>query len=472
MSANQPEFSDLHSPSPMLIKELVKGARKGYITFHRKDILGNHSDIAAVPVDCFPTMFDELVEDLSSDGYASVNLFFRRGHGYADRELFDTKGNRIHRPYRRIDAVSRLTAVWADIDCYHHDITEGQAIGALWDAQADGRIPPPSALQSSGRGVWVFWFLNEPKAFPEHVALHRAINRHLQKLFEPIGADASATDAARICRVAGSLNTKSSNRVNVAILGNRKGVPRYKLADLAAQFEIVLKQTPYRRITAGPVNEVNKLKGIKGRAARWQLDEQRFWHLVKIREDGIREGTRHDHVFVLGSILRHRYRDEDQRTKAVDAAAVRLCRSFATRRDYSLSQVTKELRRVAFDPAIGRKGLKQITAEEIARRLKITENEAQAIAELTSRPIHRSWPSMFGPAPAPLKQADAAARRRQWITDHRDLVHRMTCRQLADTLTAAGLPCSPTTAAKDMLAAIGPKVTSRDLTGQFENVDW
>jgi hypothetical protein len=454
----------------MLIRELVKGARKGFITFHRKDILGNHRDIAAVPVDCFPTMFDELVEDLSTDGYASVNLFFRRGHGYADRELFDLHGNRIHRPYRRIDAVSRLNAVWADIDCYHHGITEGQAIGALWDAQAEGRIPPPSALQSSGRGVWVFWFLNEPKAFPEHVALHRAINRHLQKLFEPIGADASATDAARICRVAGSLNTKSHNRVNVAILGNRRGVPRYKLADLAERFQIVLKQTG-RRITAGPANEINKLKGIKGRAARWQLDESRFWHLVKIREDGIREGTRHDHVFVLGSILRHRYRDEDQRTKAVDAAAARLCRSFATRRGYSLSQVTKELRRVAFDPAIGWKGLKQIAAEEIARRLKITENEAQAIAELTSRPIHRSWPSMFGPAPAPLKQADAAARRRQWITDHREAVHRMTRQQLADALTAAGLPCSGPTAHKDMISAIGPKVTSWDLTGRLA-ADW
>jgi hypothetical protein len=443
------DFIQLDQPSPELLNELIAGSSKGFTTFHRKDADGKLHNIVSVPVNCLPGLWDELTQDLLVDSFCSLNLMFRRGHGYARPGLVDSEGNQLHKPHRDSRSIARLTAVWTDIDHYNLGLTEGEVIGQLWDAQANGLIPPPSAIQSSGRGVWVFWFLHDNKAWPEDCDLWRQIMGRVQALLSPIGADANAMDTARICRVPGSLHSKAKRRVNVAILSGADGVPRYELAELAAWFGI--EPQAKRKGSDAPKKATNQQKGHRGQAARWELDERRFWTLVSIRK-GVHVGTRNAHCFVLGCILANRWRDKDLRADKVHSEADRLWAAFTDRKDYSLRLVTAEIQRSAFGRNL------KINHTTIAQRLVITDAEAEAIAQQTGRLINQSWPSKDGPLEVnlPITRSQKADRRQQWIRANFSFARNATVRQLADALADAGMPCTPTTAAKDRDIALGP----------------
>jgi hypothetical protein len=353
-----------------------------------------------------------------------------------------------------------LNACWVDIDHYRLGLTEGEVIGKIWDAQVNGVIPPPSVLQASGRGLWAFWLLDGTNgAYPEQVALWNRIQRHLTDLFGGVGADRNSVDGARIARVAGSLNPKANKRVNVAILSGPEGTPRYSLDDLAKWFDVSPAVKP--TATAGGTKKLsNQVKGYRGQAARWAHDEERFWRLVEQIRGGVREGQRHAHCFVLGRILAHRHTDLEARAQQVDRLAQRLWRSFSDRKDYTPTQTEKEIRQAAFG------GKLKLTHTAIAERLEVTEAEAIALAVLTSRTTAsrtttNSWPSKDGPVqiPRPLKPHEKAQRRQQWIRDNSGFARQATVRQLAEALTAAGMPCSPPTADKDRNIAIGPPPT-------------
>ena len=443
------DFPQLDRPSPELLTHLIAGASKGFTTFHRKDADGQFRGIASVPVNCLPGIWDELTQDLLTDSFCSLNSMFRRGHGYARTGLVDADGKPLHKPHRDSRSIARLNAIWADVDCYNLGLTEGDVIGQLWDAQANGLIPPPSALQSSGRGVWVFWFLHDNRAWPEDCDLWRQIMGRVQSLLSPLGADSNALDTARICRVPGSLHTQANRRVNVAILSGADGVPRYELAELAAWFNIEAQAK--RKASDAPKKATNQQKGHRGQAARWELDERRFWTLVELRK-GVHPGTRNAHCFVLGCILANRWRDKDLRADKVHTDADRLWAAFTDRKEYSLRLVRTEIQRAAFGNNL------KINHTTIAQRLLITEAEAVAIAQQTGRLINQSWPTKNGPLEVdmPLTRSQKAERRQQWILANQSFARRATVRELADALAAVGLGCALMTADKDRTIALGP----------------
>lgn len=443
------EFPQLDKPSPELLTHLIAGANRGYTSFHRKDDDGQLRGIASVPTNCLPGIWDELAQDLLTDSYCSLNLMFRRGHGYARTGLVDSDGNPLHKAFRNTQSIARLNAVWTDVDCYNLGLTEGDVIGQLWDAQANGLIPPPSALQSSGRGVWVFWFLHDNRAWPEQREQWRQIMGRVQSLLSPLGADSNSLDTARICRVPGSLHSKANRRVNVAILSGPDGVPRYELSELATWFGIEAQAK--RKASDTPKKLTNQQKGHRGQAARWELDERRLWTLVGLR-GGVHPGTRNAHCFILGCILANRWRDKDLRADKVHTEADRLWAAFTDRKEYSLRLVRTEIQRAAFGNNL------KIGHTTIAQRLLITDAEALAIAQLMDRPVNQSWPSRNGPleVDVPITRSQKAERRREWIRDHQSFARNASVRQLADALDAVGLGCAPTTADKDRTIALGP----------------
>jgi hypothetical protein len=455
VSHRDPNFPDLVSPSPILLELLNEGATRGYTTFHKKGDDGQLRGIASVPVDCLPGIWEELVDDLHVDAYCSANLMFRRGHGYARPGLVDQQGNQLHKPHRDNRSLCRLNAVWVDIDSYKVGLTEGEITGQIWDAQVAGIIPPPSALQRSGRGMWAFWFLDgDNRAWDREIALWRQIMTHLVKLFRASGGDVQSTDPARICRIPGSMNRAAGRRVNVLIFAGDEGVPRYSLGELADWFGI---QTDRRDIDLDPKPKKlsNRAKGTKGQALRWVHDESRFWLLVEQIRGKVSTGTRNAHCFVLGAILARRYRDLEERAAQVDRQARRLWNAFEDRREYPEPQVAREVRKAAWTAC------QKITHGAIAERLGITAEEALALAQLTERDPLKSWPTADGPLdiPAPLKAHDKARQRRAWIVANERFARDATKAQLAAALTSIGLDCSPNTAAKDRDIAL-PTPTS------------
>lgn len=122
---------------------------------------------------------------------------------------------------RTIGQVRALTSLWVDLD--HYNILElaGLTAEQLLD-RAMGLapwLPLPTLLVDSGRGAYFVWALDRPLS-AEHLAEWQMVEDALVALLEPLGADASAKDAARILRVAGSMHLVAGERVSVQRIGD------------------------------------------------------------------------------------------------------------------------------------------------------------------------------------------------------------------------------------------------------------
>lgn len=470
----------LTRPSPVELSWLNEGHRKNaYINVHRK-VDGGFENLASLPAhdNLLPGMIEAVASALDVDSFASINSYHRPGHAYAKspafRKLIDpTTGKPIRVPLtnsqRRLsDQLARLNACWVDVDCYSAGLDEGHVVGLIWQAQRQAKIPPPTFYKGSGRGIWAYWLLDgSNRAWPEEIALWEDIQRHLVNMFAAIGADHNAKARTTISRVAGSINSKVDKRVDItAVQYAPNGKPyRYSLAQLAAALGVEPSARHYRRTRRlnADVPMLNKAKGAKGTFARWKLDEDRFWTLCETIRQAVPEGTRHNHCFIIGCILRHRYRDDQQRQDEVHKAAERLWAlmpddsHLKTERRFPRKSVDVEIASTAHGPKY------KVKATEIANRLQVTTDEAQQLAEMFNRPTSKSWPPADGQAAIPeaANRPQLTALRRQWIRDQgRSVVWAMTCKDLALAIEAAGYRCSGPTARTDR-EAVFPKSSAQ-----------
>lgn len=109
---------------------------------------------------------------------------------------------------RRIVNLAHLNAAWVDIDYHrrHGAWSPSEALYALLSACDAARVPLPSYVLGTGRGLAAVWLCEvlPPRALPRWQAVQAALVRALAEL----GADAAARDAARVLRLAGTLNTR------------------------------------------------------------------------------------------------------------------------------------------------------------------------------------------------------------------------------------------------------------------------
>ena len=128
------------------------------------------------------------------------------------------------KPNRRALNVAFITHAYVDLDIYK--LAEPPAVGQegmmIRLFCRDEGIPEPSAIISSGRGIYLKWFYRSP--VPRAGAGRAvAINRALVKRFEAWGADPCAVDVSRVLRLVGSVNTKNGETVRLLHQEERDG---------------------------------------------------------------------------------------------------------------------------------------------------------------------------------------------------------------------------------------------------------
>lgn len=118
--------------------------------------------------------------------------------------------------YRRLVAnLAGISAAWSEMDFYKVPELQGMHPLAVFEEALTllerAKIPTPSLAISTGRGLAALW-LHDPvprQALPRW----NAVQKRLHEVLKPLGADAGAKDAARVLRLAGTVNGKSGKVV-------------------------------------------------------------------------------------------------------------------------------------------------------------------------------------------------------------------------------------------------------------------
>ena len=202
--------------------------------------------------------------------YVSMNTFYR------DKGLDLQTG-------RDVKHLKRLTSLYVDIDCYKIGLSKEQVLLALQDEYIQHKIPVPTFIIDSGRGIYLIWKLKDEdrNAMPKWAA----VQGYLTETLKELGADYACTDGARILRVPFSINSKSRSMVQIKEFNDVS----YTLYEIGREFDIPFKATSRKaakKKSKYPYNHATEKqrKYVKDIAMRLGLTESDFPDFTNFHE--------------------------------------------------------------------------------------------------------------------------------------------------------------------------------------------
>lgn len=216
------------------------GQRHGTVLFWEHNTSGGHRWIKCRPDDNLPGIANELRG--TRDSYFTVNQF---------------------NGWREVRLLRSLRAVYIDLDAQLD-------LDLALDALASAKMPAPSFVVWSGRGLHLYWLI-EPvpaKALPVWQRIQDTLLRALRE----IGADPACRDCTRVLRLAGTVNSKNDEETRGLILS---GVTwdLHTLAD-----EVLGHRLPKPKAEVRDINAASARKGT--RRAQLSGSIYGWWHAV------------------------------------------------------------------------------------------------------------------------------------------------------------------------------------------------
>ncbi|MCU9816560.1 DNA-binding response regulator [Paraclostridium sp. AKS73] len=134
-------------------------------------------------------------------------------------------------PRRRVENIRQFRSLFQDIDCENLGLEKAETVYLIWELYYEGKIPKPTMVTDSGRGVHLYWRIqNAP-----YGALNtwQELQDYIYYNLKHLGADRQATDSARVLRLPGTINSK--NQVNCKVLYIDDDL-EYSMYDLREQY--------------------------------------------------------------------------------------------------------------------------------------------------------------------------------------------------------------------------------------------
>lgn len=162
---------------------------------------------------------DQPAVDNQKSAYISLNTFYKRK--------------------RQVVCLKRLNACYVDIDCYKMGIRKDKVLYMLEQYYFRKRIPEPTFIIDSGRGLYLIWKLkNEDRnAFPRW----KKVQEYLIEACKEFGSDSACADAARIFRIPFTINERNEEQVKILKFYDYA----YTLYEIIKEYEI--PYAPYRK---------------------------------------------------------------------------------------------------------------------------------------------------------------------------------------------------------------------------------
>ncbi|PLS15926.1 replication protein [Bacillus sp. M6-12] len=180
--------------------------------------------------------------------------------------------NTFYRPQRGIENIRQLRSLYVDLDFYLFNFDPSWVMGKLEHEFYGQSIPEPNLIIFSGQGIVLIWLLDPVpyKALP----LWQAVQNYLLEQLQELGGDPKAADAARVFRVAGSVNSKNGVEVHAEY---RHDV-RYQLRDIQFDYLPDLNE----EIKPSKKKRFGRKKKVAHLFNTYKLHYARFLDLVKL----------------------------------------------------------------------------------------------------------------------------------------------------------------------------------------------
>ena len=159
--------------------------------------------------------------------------------------------NTFYKPKRSIETIRQLRSLYVDLDVYNLGLSPEWVLGKLELEQFGQAIPEPNLVIYSGRGLVLVWTI--VPAPTQALPLWKAVEKFFIDTLKEVGADAKASDPARIFRVAGSINSKNGATVRAEYRHDYK----YSLREI--QHEYLPELTPSDKPKQGGKSKIVRL---------------------------------------------------------------------------------------------------------------------------------------------------------------------------------------------------------------------
>ena len=402
----------------------------------------------ALAVEDLPSLIPGILSELfPEDSYCTLSRFKK------------PPAHRTPPGWATVRNVSHLTTAWVDIDGRNAPGGALDVVEILNDVNrmiAAKRIPRPSVIVESGRGVWLFWklFAVEVVTTPGAVDTLTRINRRAAELLKGLGADPKAASVNSWARMPGSINSKSGREVfwHVVLQGREREPVQYTLAELSAAFAVAENPAPevftcLETQHAQPIatdrekNPVNVAKGHKGYKKRAANIAAALTHLASIR-GGYREGMREKacHFLAVHHLWAGRSLPEIYRALTDPGLFTPA---------WSLSEIRKQVEAAPRFPRTTLAGV-AMGCQYMADTLRVTRLESEAIADgigITFPYIGQNQQ----PAPAKLSAAERRDQRRERVREIATTNPDLSERAILDLLISEGLQVSTQTVHADLV---------------------
>lgn len=135
--------------------------------------------------------------------------------GWWDKQYQDVyfSQNAFSRPRRGLGNIAWLNTLFVDIDLYKTGQTQAELLRLLKGEYFGRRIPYPTHIESSGRGLYLKW--KHASVPGSRLADWQIAEDWLVSQLLSVGADPQVNDATRVLRLAGSMNSKSGTQVRL-----------------------------------------------------------------------------------------------------------------------------------------------------------------------------------------------------------------------------------------------------------------
>ena len=121
--------------------------------------------------------------------------------------------NTMYLPQRQVKNIRQLRALFQDIDCEKIGLEKAETVYLIWILHYENKIPKPSLVVDSGRGLHVYWVIkNAPYGA---LQTWQELQDYLYHQLKHLGADKRATDGARVLRLPNTINSRSKTTCKV-----------------------------------------------------------------------------------------------------------------------------------------------------------------------------------------------------------------------------------------------------------------